>query len=337
MIEKRDFMSKIQYKCRVCNNDQDNDILFSKELVIGTKKIFPYIYCSKCNSLSICDIPTNMDFYYEQYPYISNFDSGYKDNFLRRIIKLYILKNSNKLASFSMKFLDYYDDLMIKSLFPYKISKDSSILDVGSGSGLFLNILRNLGYKNCLGIDPNIKQEINLSNGFKILKKTIEELEGEYDLITFHHSFEHMLNPKQVLEKISQLLKPNGICLLRFPNVDSFSFKKFKEYWEGIHAPFHFFLPSEKGMEILLKGSNLKIIEKRGEQLTELFLHSRNYALGIPDFDVLGLRRFLNNKPLRNRLPPLFSKQEIRYWHQFNKVVLKAQSTDYVGYYITKK
>ena len=319
--------------CKICSNHTNNDIIYAKEMTFGTRQIFQYLFCFKCNSLSIAEIPDNINNYYKNYPSVKpiNLDSS----FYKHFFKSYILSHNNLLSRLLCKFLPSYDDLRTNALHPYKFSKNSKILDVGCGSGTFVYELKKLGYKNCIGIDPLVEKEIP----FLVQKKEFFEIEDTFDLITFHHSFEHLSNIYEIMHKIDCSLNPNGSCIIRMPNIESYSFKKFKSAWEGIHAPFHLILPSLKGMKLLLQNTNLEIVEIRGEQLTELFLNSINQKLDIAHSEKNSVRNFLGNTPLKRKIPPFFTKNEIKYWKEKTKHFLKTSPLlcDYIVYYLKKK
>ncbi len=325
--------------CRICGNREENEQVIAREMVFGSREEFPYILCPSCGSLSIEQIPSQekLNSLYSRYPNLAK--SQFAQSLFRKWVKSYVLSHNNFLAKSLLKVLNTYDDLRIKALFPYQIPKTAKILDVGSGSGSLIAELRDLGYNNCLGIDPFLDKDLSLGCGGKILKRDILEIDSindasSYDWIFFHHSFEHVPNPAEVLNRIENLLKPGGICLLRFPRIESYSFCKFKKDWEGIHPPFHFFLPSYQGMQHLLQNTALQITEIRSEQLYYLFLFTVSHTLDIADFEPSGVKTQLQNSP--RKTPSPFTKQEICYWRRKTKDVLKENSSDYVGYYLMK-
>lgn len=235
---------------------------------------------------------------------------------------------SNTLASF--------DDLRIKAIHDCQLSLNSHILDVGCGSGWFVFELHELGLKNSIGIDPALKENLELKNGAQLYKKTIFDINQKFDLITFHHSFEHLENPVEVLKKAASLLTDDGMCVIRIPNIESWSFRFFKEHWSGIHPPYHLFLPSKRGMEILCENSGFEIVDTRFEQLVESFLRSTCYSLDFASHDKFGTRTMLKDKPLGNRTIPIFTKREIAYWKEKTKKVVEDRLSDYVAYYLRK-
>ena len=99
------------------------------------------------------------------------------------------------------------------------------VLEVGSGGGEFLYLLKKLGY-DAFGIEPNegyseyAKKEyqLNITTGF--LQNTQFE-ENSFEMITMWHVFEHMDNPADILKKIHSYLVTDGLLVIEVPNVES--------------------------------------------------------------------------------------------------------------------
>src|SRR6202044_715323 len=84
------------------------------------------------------------------------------------------------------------------------IDKKSMILDVGSGTGFISYCLRQIGFRNISAIDLFVGKDLHYGNGLEIRRTDIFEFArstGErFDLIMFHHSFEHMEKQVDVLK-----------------------------------------------------------------------------------------------------------------------------------------
>ncbi len=52
------------------------------------------------------------------------------------------------------------------------------------------------------------------SSGVRVLRKHVAELDGAFDFIMLHHSFEHMPDPLPTLQKRYSLLKPDRYVLI---------------------------------------------------------------------------------------------------------------------------
>ena len=63
-----------------------------------------------------------------------------------------------------------------------------------------------------------LQQDVSY-DGIRTQKAQIGDLAGSFDVITMHHSLEHIPDQAQTLEAIRALLSPSGVCLLRVPLV----------------------------------------------------------------------------------------------------------------------
>ncbi|MCB1068256.1 MAG: class I SAM-dependent methyltransferase [Chlamydiia bacterium] len=228
------------------------------------------------------------------------------------------------------------EDLPIKSFQPFNLPTTSRILDVGCGSGVLLTILNSLGYKNCIGIDPFLEADVHHPNGVSLLKKDFLDLKEKFDLIMFHHVFEHFPNPMDVLLHVEKLLTKSGLCLIRMPDIDSYSFLRYKQNWFSIHAPFHISLPSRSGMTQMIEKTQMTIQDIVGEQLVEFFLYSIGHELGVADYEEHGNRKFIEKYGIR-KPPPLHTKGELKEAKQRLKQVKKHNLCDWSIYYIRRK
>lgn len=321
------------FLCRVCGTDKDTfEKLIAKDYFTGSKKCYTYFYCQKCGSLSIEQIPQDLSALYENYYSFSE-----SQQFSKLKIHLYkMLLNGNKLAKkIASYFLSSQFDLAVKSLASVGLNRQTKILDVGCGAGKLVTLLHKLGFSDCYGIDPFL-EEIELVNMRKFLKKkNFFDENSRFDLVMFHHVFEHFPDLQEVINHLSKVLAPGGMCVIRIPNIDSYSFARFKSNWFSIHAPFHFALPSRRGLEGLLKNTDLQIEKTEGEQLVEFFLYSIAHELGVSDYDLHGNRRFLESNKI-NKVPPLHTKIELEECNQRLKQVKKYNLCDWAVYYLRK-
>ena len=319
--------------CRICKESKTFSSLVAKDFFLGSKKEYEYLFCPICNSLSIKDIPDELPDLYKNY---YSFSPPPPISWLKFKIYKYVLKKSNFLSDFFCSLLQKQEDLPIKSMASTKIHQNSRILDVGCGSGTLLCLLDKLGFKNSIGIDPYLERDINYSSGLNIKKQDFFDLDEKFDLIMFHHVFEHFSNPKDVIKQIHKLLTKNGICIIRIPDVDSYSFARYKENWFSIHAPFHLFLPSKNAMEMLVKDTGLTIKNIVGEQLLEFFFYSMGHELGIADYEKYGNRKFIEEHGIKTT-PPFHIKNELKDAKQRLQQVKKYNLCDWSIYYLKKE
>lgn len=323
--------------CRCCKNNIDNTLLEAKDMFLGSRDRFSYVYCKKCLSLSIAKVPENICDYYSGYYSFREAKIKSKLSF-SDAIKRKILKKKSLLSKYLLSFFYKENDLRIKALAQMPLpNKKIKILDVGSGSGDLVCELYSLGYSNIEGIDPFLEKDIVYNEGLKIQKKALNEVDSKYDLIMFHHTFEHMPDPESVAKDIRSKLTQQGVCIIRIPNVSSYAFKLFKQNWFGIHAPFHYALPSISAFHNIMDKNGLKITNIAGENLVEFFLYSCCHGLDICDYEEFGGRKRIKIKRAQPS-HPIFSKREISFWKEKTKEVLKfPYLCDWITYYIKIK
>ena len=133
-----------------------------------------------------------------------------------------------------------------------------------------------------MGVDPFIKESLFYQNGVTVLKKDIFELEGQFDLIMCHHSFEHMSQPLKVLKKIHKLLKRDKFVLIRIPVAACFAWRHYGVNWAALDAPRHLFLHTVESIELLSKQAGFKVTDIEFDSTENQFLRSELYLKGIP-------------------------------------------------------
>ena len=138
------------------------------------------------------------------------------------------LKNSNNsLINVSHK-LSYKDRTLIKILNDYGI-RNKNCLDIGPGSGRWINFLKKKQLKNIYAVDISDKViDLNKKNCSKIFKIDFEKNKiplknCSIDLAICFEVLEHLRQPENFLREIIRLLKKNSIAVFTLPNILSFS------------------------------------------------------------------------------------------------------------------
>ena len=164
-----------------------------------------------------------------------------------------------------------------------RIGFDASVLDVGCGAGaVLLNRMARLGFKNVLGADPFIHADMVTLAGVKVLKRGIDSVEGNFDLIMFHHSFEHVVDPLATLRAARERLRDQGRCLIRIPTPSCEAFDRYGAAWWQLDAPRHLTLITREGMDILADRAGLKVESVRDDSSWKQFACSELYQQKVP-------------------------------------------------------
>jgi len=152
-----------------------------------------------------------------------------------------------------------------------KISqKKSKILEIGSGYGFFLDLMKKDGY-DITGIEVS---KIRRNYAKRISKVQVLDVDineqvpeiGRFDTIVMFHVLEYITDPIHFLKNTSKLLKNTGKLLIKIPNVNDLSLKYHESYrnwfWQRAHA--NYFSP--KVLKLVLKKAGFEKIKISGIQ-----------------------------------------------------------------------
>lgn len=236
--------------CVACGNGQANKTFKTNEKMFGLGGEFIYLECNACQSLQLVDIPLEFSMYYpaDYYAFGEMVKSGIIFKLMKRI-RWKLFKHHIYLPN-SPKYLSWLTALEAK--------EQHAIADIGCGNGQILYEFKCSGFKNLKGFDPYLSQEVALS-GFSLNRKGLFDIEEKFDIITLHHSFEHMEDPRKVMSKLSDLLNPNGKLLIRLPVTDGEIWEKEGINWFQFDAPRHLFIPSVKAMNLIGQSAGLTL------------------------------------------------------------------------------
>ena len=248
--------------CKVCLNTVGNSSYTAREMMFGTKDEFHYLECSACGCLQLLDPPASMDRYYpgDYYSFKATTEPRSSRFSLRSVLRA--LRNRAYLAD-SPVVTSALDSVLpnpqFRAFAAAKPNRDSRILDVGCGEGSFLRDLTALGFKHALGVDPFLRQNIRYPSGLEIRNCALDDLAGTtWDLIMFHHSFEHIPDPLATLRAVAGLLSGRGCCLIRTP-VPAWAWRNYGVDWVELDAPRHFFLHTKRSLGLLAERVGLRV------------------------------------------------------------------------------
>jgi SAM-dependent methyltransferase len=285
--------------CRICGNQTSNTTHVARELHLGLGEEFKYFECAQCGCLQIEDIPGNLSKYYPSYYYsykpaqpTVNFSrqglGGLKQRLVLRLLTNYYFGNKSALGNWLARRSSLSRDFPLwarQQRLDLKLSADSKILDVGCGKGRALLDMQALGFTELTGIDPFLDADVFYDNGVKVYRKSVDELDGEFDFIMLNHSFEHMPDPLQTLVKLRQLLKPHRYLLIRIPIVDSDQWHRYGSNWAGLDAPRHLYLHTRESMDLLATQAGFNVAEVVFDSDGFTDWASEQYAAGISLID----------------------------------------------------
>ena len=328
-------------ECKICGNTDRNIIYKVREMMLGKRDTHNYFECSDCGCLQIVEVPENIQEYYPSEDYYSYDEikpaSGFKGKLIRSRDRF--AATGKGILGGIMQQIQPHDKL--PSLQHANININSKILDVGCGAGHLLHSMKEAGFNNILGIDPYNTKDIQYDNGLTIIKNSIHDLSpknssddknyganGGWDLIMFNHSYEHVLDQVEVLEKTWDLLAPGGICMLRIPTVTSWAWRHYSEDWVQLDAPRHFFLHSIKSVHLLAEKTGFALEDVVYDSFAFQSWGSEQYKQDIALHD--------ENSYAVNPEKSPFSTADINSFTEHSNVLNKSKAGDQAAFYLKK-
>ncbi len=319
-------------ECRICKNQQGNKLYRVRDMHFGNNGVFDYIECTQCGCLQISEVPANLQDYYPQDYYAH---VRVRSPVLGQL-KKFVTKERDYYTYYGHSVLGYLADSLLKSasteiircIRKTGVNSGSKILDVGCGQGSLLLRLNEIGFTSLTGVDPFIACDTDYGNGVKIHKKHIQDIAGEFDLVMFNHSFEHIPDQESTLRHVSKILSPDGICMIRIPTVTSLPWGVYRENWVQIDAPRHIYLHSIESIRLLASRFNLTLSNYFYDSHALQFLGSEQYCQSIP---LVNDRSFLVN-PKHS----IFGKKEIESFEAMSRLLNKYNLGDQVVLFFTR-
>jgi len=146
-------------------------------------------------------------------------------------------------SQYRMRVLSFYRAL--KKNAKYLPLQGAKVLDIGTAGGAFLDAAKEFGF-DPYGMEPSMDLvERGKARGLKIEQGTIEchsFAEHTFDMVSLWDVIEHFPNPKSALIEIRNLLKPNGVLLINFPDIGTWQAKLAgKKFWWILSVHLHHF------------------------------------------------------------------------------------------------
>lgn len=313
------------HECRVCGNRQGNNFFTAREMMLGYRDAFEYVECNRCGCLQIRDIPSNLSKYYpSDYYSLKAQQEGWFKQFVKRQRARFALGVSqNPMGWVATKI--WGRPPLMEWLKPTKICLDAAVLDVGSGAGRELLDLKNAGFTNLTGIDPYIKEDISYGRSLQVLKQSLEETQGLYDVLLVNHVFEHLADPKEALKQMARLLPSGHFTVLRTPVAGCYAWRRYKTNWVQLDAPRHLHLHTEQSIQHLASQTGFEVWKVVFDSGAFQFYGSEQYQQDIP------LR---NGKP--GAAESLFSTQQMQRWKEKAVKLNKQKDGDQACFYLRR-
>ncbi len=234
--------------CPICESEKIS-LQFTARDNSVTGEDFEIYHCKNCGFLFTQDIPEEGSTakYYQSEAYISHSDTS--SGFINRLyhsVRKYTLRQKRRLIEKSSG------------------KKCGSILDIGSGTGSFLSVMKESGW-NVTGIEPDpiARQNAQTINNITALSPEAQSgfSEGTFDVITLWHVLEHVHQLDNQAKELHRLLSSEGKLFIAVPNHTSHDAAHYAKYWAAWDVPRHLYHFAPATMKVLAEKYGFEIVQ----------------------------------------------------------------------------
>jgi 2-polyprenyl-3-methyl-5-hydroxy-6-metoxy-1,4-benzoquinol methylase len=240
--------------CDICGNIETIKLYeLSDYLMERPKSKSILVCCTSCGLVYQNPRPNEQEMR-KHYP--SEYELYHTSNIKSRSIKKFLLEVAYRYG-------------MYKRFRFVNIHKSSGrLLDIGCATGAFLNSVRQFSLKSTwelvgVEIDPTAANIARSEFGLDIFTGALEQAKfdnSEFDAVTLWDVLEHLHKPSSQLLEINRILKPDGILVLRVPNLACWEARFFGKYWSGYEPPRHLYAFSSRTLRLILDKTGFCVI-----------------------------------------------------------------------------
>lgn len=121
--------------------------------------------------------------------------------------------------------------------------KPGRLLEVGCGSGRFLNRMRDAGWTvQGIDFDPGAAAHVERKYGIHVSVGSLADMhfpDAAYDVVAMSQVIEHVHDPLALLKQCHRVLRPGGRLVITTPNALSLAHRLYGRCWRGLEPPRH--------------------------------------------------------------------------------------------------
>jgi 2-polyprenyl-3-methyl-5-hydroxy-6-metoxy-1,4-benzoquinol methylase len=279
--------------CPACASVGGHAAIELREMMFGTREAFEYRVCSTCGSAWQPRPPTDLAPYYPARYFAAGEahsapGSAATRALRRRSVSPILWGRRRRLSGIAERIAGVPEqtDLYARLLRQWGIrSFQNRILDVGCGLvPARLCALRQLGFEHLRGVDAYVPRS-TVHHGIHVDRRDASEIAGSYDVVMYHHSFEHLRDPRGALHATIRLLRPGGRILIRTPIMGSWFWREYGLDWWELDAPRHLVIFSAKGLTRLAHDVGLEVVHAYRDSSAIEFIGSEQYRRDLAMYE----------------------------------------------------
>jgi len=277
--------NKIHYThCPVCGSaDLKNKWKAKDHTVSG--ELFDIAVCAACSLAFTQDVPdaASIGPYYKSENYIShsNTAKGLVNSIYHAVRKRTLAKKRKLVAAGTGL-------------------SQGSLLDVGSGTGAFVQDMQQHGW-SVTGLEPDADARQVASQDYGVSLQDINAFyqlpAASFDAITLWHVLEHVHDLQPYVQQLKKLLKEKGRLFIAVPNYTSYDAGVYKDYWAAFDVPRHLYHFSPESMRVLMEKNGLKVLQYKPMWYDSFYISllSSKYKNGRTNWFAAGWNGFVSN------------------------------------------
>lgn len=231
-------------QCPLCNGREFKEYLSCTDYFVSGQE-FEIVSCRGCGLKITRNAPDekNIGKYYQSEKYISHSDTskGLVNMVYHRVRHIMLGRKRNLVR---------------------KEVESGHIMDIGAGTGYFLNEMKQHGWE-VTGTEQSPEAREFAMKEFGLTVHPPEELfrlrKESFDVITLWHVLEHIHDLNENMKVYFRLLKPEGRLIIAVPNYTSFDARHYRESWAAWDVPRHVWHFSPEHMKDLGKKHGFRI------------------------------------------------------------------------------
>jgi 2-polyprenyl-3-methyl-5-hydroxy-6-metoxy-1,4-benzoquinol methylase len=154
-------------------------------------------------------------------------------------------------------------------------NKPGTILDIGSGLGLFLSKFKKNGWQvQGTDISPDVAKYSKKMFGIDVKIGDVVKMDfpkKHYDIISLISVMEHVYDPYKTAVVLKKSLKDDGILTMLIPNISGLGRPLFRKTWVQLQPARHLYLFSPETITLLLQKAGYKVVEIRHDNWSHNF------------------------------------------------------------------
>lgn len=156
-------------------------------------------------------------------------------------------------------------DNILKYVSPETIK---TIVDLGCGTGRFLNTLIDHFSATIYGLDPSVKMVSKAKEDINTLRVMFIQSTAEYlcfaddsvDLVFLSQTYHHFQDKNKVISEINRVLRKNAFLCIRNSTIENLDTCLYLKFFPGAYKDNHTLLPSRQEIKNLLRGHDLAMV-----------------------------------------------------------------------------